>query len=163
MTQLLTNDAHTLFVVPCGESIKRNKKFRLYCCPGRYGRSNAKYIGFYDQKSVRVIGEVVRVVSCAVGVETQTVTVVNGLTRLSEDEEKRILGATVATRVEDQVNVSSGHDFYLCGGLEETDFRKVSPGGIQSRRYLDLKEILGAKMPNDLGDLALQLRQHSWK
>jgi len=47
--------------------------------------------------------------------------------------------------------------------MDETDFRKTSPGGIMGHRYFDLEKVLGGMVPRSVGELASLLRQHTWE
>lgn len=159
---LLPRDQYTLFVPPCGQSFEANERFRLYYCPATWSRRNAKYLGIYAQKTVRAIGQIVKSVVCAVDLDAGTVTAADGQAPLTTEEQERILGATKEARARDW-DLTSGHRFHLCDTLQSTDFRKTSPGGIRGHRYFDLDEILGGKLPQDLGALAAMLRQHQWE
>jgi hypothetical protein len=160
---LLPRDQYTLFVPPCGQSFEANERFRLYYCPATWSRRKAKYLGTYAQKTVRTIGQIVKRVVCAVDLGAGTVTAADGqATTLTPEEQERILGATKEARARDW-DLTTGHRFYLCDIFQATDFRKTSRGGIMGHRYFDLDEILGGKLPQDLGALAAMLRQHQWE
>jgi hypothetical protein len=52
--------------------------------------------------------------------------------------------------------------FFLCDEMEETDFAKTSQGVIWGKRYFDLENVLGTKVPYSISELALLLRKHTW-
>lgn len=132
----------------------------MYYCPATWSRRNAKYLGVYNEKRVRAIGQIAKVVPCEVDLHNRTVTVSPDATRaLTKDEEERVLGAAEKA----PWDLSTGQKFYLCDAMQETDFRKTSPGGIWGHRYFDLEEVLGGKIPNSLGELAERLRAHTWE
>ena len=84
-----------------------------------------------------------------------------GEEELTPDERARVLGAA-RDAVTHKWDITVGHKFYLFDQLEETDFRKTTPGGIWGHRYFDLEEVLGGKVPADLKSIAALLRQHPW-
>jgi hypothetical protein len=160
--KLLPTDEQTLFVPPCRLSFEANERFRLYYCPATRGGRNAKYIGIYAHKTIRAIGEIAKVVECAVNTNKGTVKLSEGQEALTPDEQKRILQATEEARVRDW-DLSVGHKFYLSDKLYETQFRKTSHGGIWGRIYLNLEEVLGGKVPTDTRALAESLKSRTWK
>jgi hypothetical protein len=160
---LLPKDKYTLFVPPCGQSFEENKEFRLYYCPATWTRRNAKYLGIYKDKRVQAIGQIAKVVACNVDVDALVATLLpDGAETVTADEQQRIIGAS-RKALERGWDLSLGHKFYLCDALEETDFRKTTRGGIMGHRYFDLREILGGKVPDNVGELAGRLRQCTWK
>jgi macrodomain Ter protein organizer (MatP/YcbG family) len=70
---LLPRDKYTLFVPPCRESFNANQKYRLYYCPTSRSLRNAKYLGIYKDRSVRLIGQIVKVVVCTVDTKSRAV------------------------------------------------------------------------------------------
>jgi hypothetical protein len=160
--ELLPFDKYLVFVPPCGVSFGDNLEFKLYYCPTTWTRRKTRYLGVYANKAVRAIGRVAKIVASDVNLEKKKVTVQDGVAHLTVDEEKRILGATKNAK-EHGWDVSTGHKFYLCDRLSETEFRKESPGGIQGHRYLDLREFLGPDIPDDEKQLASRLRECAWQ
>ncbi len=158
---LLPTDQYTLFVPPCGLSIEINRKLQLYYCPESWSRRNSRYLGLYAKRVVQAIGRIAKVVRCTVNLKTRSVNVVEGKEKLSLDERNRILEAALEGQKREW-NLTSGHKFYLCDSMEETDFRKPSSGGIWGHRYFDLKEVLGGKLPGDLKGIAAALRGREW-
>jgi hypothetical protein len=105
----------------------------------------------------------VKVVACNVNLGANTATVLSdGPETVTAEEEQRILGASRNAQNHGW-DLSVGHKFYLCDALEETAFRKTTSGGIQGHRYFDLEKVLGGEIPDSVGELAEQLRQHTWK
>jgi hypothetical protein len=160
---LLPRDDYTLFVPPCGQSFEDNEEFCLYYCPLPWNRRNARYLGVYKDKRVRSIGRITKVVACNVDLTAGRVTAVpNGTDTLTQDEERRIIAATQKGQSRGW-DLTSGYKFFLCDAMEETAFRKTSPGGIMGHRYFDLEAVLGGKIQLNLGELAERLRHHIWE
>jgi hypothetical protein len=159
MSGIAAEDA--LFVPPCGDSFEANCRFRLYYCPATRDHRESRFLGIYRDKAVRAVGEIVKVVPCAVDTRQRLVTVVDRSGVLTHEEAERILNATSEARSRNW-DLTSGHKFFLCDKLYETDFRKESRGGIQGHRRINLQEILG-DVPNNAGDLAKLLYAQTWK
>jgi hypothetical protein len=160
---LLPRDMYTLFVPPCGKSFFANQMYRLYYCPASRTRRKTKYLGIYKDKSVRLIGEIAKVVTCTVDIASHTVQVTDEhKDSLTPEEKIRILDATKEARIR-KWNLSADHQFFLCDALYDTDFSKNSNGGIFGHRYFDLEKVLKAKPPLDVKDLAKQLKGHTWE
>ena len=137
-------------------------KFSLYYCRATATRRKARYLGIYANKSVRAIGRIGNVVACDVDLKTSRITVQEKTRELQKDEQQRILGASLNAKTHGW-DLSHGIRFYLCDEMVETDFRKTSPGSMQSHRYFDLeREILHDKVPDNLTDLAKLLRDRPW-
>lgn len=163
---LLPEDKYLVFVPPCGQSFEDNYSLRLYYCPASWSRRKARYIGIYRDKSVRAIGEITKIVSCDANQEQQEVTLrewVKGSGELTQDEKQRILVACKNAPGRGW-DVSTGHKFYLCDELVETDFKKQSSGGIPGHRYLDLRDFLRTDFSHaTTTDLASALRHSKWQ
>ncbi len=160
---LLPRDNYTMFVPPCSQSFTDNMKYRLYYCPVEWNRRQSRYLGVYKDRAVRAVGVIDKVVACTVDVNNQVVIPLpESRDTLTDDEKKRIIGATVDATARDW-QIESGHKFYLCNELRETCFSKTSPGGIMGHRYFDLEKELGSKVPNTLEGLATELKQRKWE
>jgi hypothetical protein len=159
---LLPRDQYTLFVPPAGRSFRINEEFRLYWCPAAWNRRKAKYLGVYNERLVRAIGRIKKVVACDVDLAARKVTVLADGETPTPDEEERIIGAAQKAQQRGW-DITTGHKFYLCDQMQETAFRKTSPGGIWGHRYFDLETVLGGQIPNGLGELAGRLRGCTWE
>lgn len=163
-SKLLSTDQFTMFVPPCGRSYKENIRYKLYYCPSSWSRRKAKYLGIYSNKTVRAIGEITKIVSCNVSLETKQVEVleIDGAP-LTDDERTRILGAAECALSHSGWNLSTDEKFFLCDKMETTNFRKDSSGGIMGHRYFNLKKELQEALPDGLTDIASKLALKTWK
>jgi hypothetical protein len=160
-SDLLPKDKYLLFVPPCGVSFEDNLQFALYYCDVTWNRRKARYLGIYAERAVRAIGRIAKVVACDVDLSANKVAVKDGDITLTAGEEQRVLGATKNAQKHGW-DLSKGDKFYLCDELAETDFRKVSSGGIMGHRYFDLRQIVGPNVPNNATALATLLRGRVW-
>jgi len=150
-----------LFVPPCGLSHEANQSLRLYYCPESRAIRNARYLGIYKERVVKAVGRIAKVVRCTVDVGAKSVNVLGGGEKVTLDEQKRIVEAAVEARGR-KWDITSGHKFYLCDSMEETEFAKSSSHGIRGHRMLDLDTVLGGIVPWDLKGIADSLRKAHW-
>jgi hypothetical protein len=155
---LLPVDQWTLFVPPCGRSHEINVQDRLYFCPASWSRRKARYLGIYFDKAVRQIGTVTKVVEC----EIQNNHVTGESVQLTADERTRIIRATQSALNKEGWDISTGHQFFLCGDMIATLFQKSTPRGIQGHRYFDLRDYIADGVPANLSDLAERIRGSKW-
>lgn len=162
---LLPRDQFTVFVPPCGQSYEHNIRFQLYHCPAAWNRRKTAYLGIYNDRSVRAIGRIAKIVYCTIDLQARTVIplVEHGADTLTKDECDRLLGA--AESAEQQAwDITHDTKFYLMDSLELTDFKKSTPRGIQGHRYVDLETVFGEeRIPSTLPALAGALRTRSWQ
>ena len=59
-------------------------------------------------------------------------------------------------------SVGRDHTFFLLTNFTKTDFKKTSPGGIFRVRYFNLENELEI-VPNDITEIAEQLKTKTWK
>jgi hypothetical protein len=155
---LLPVDKWTLFVPPCGQSRDINFAKQLYFCPASWSRRKARYLGVYYDKAVRRIGTIVKVIEC----ELKDGKIVSEKP-LTDEERKRIAAATASAKDQNRWDIATGHQFFLCNEMCDTEFSKSSPGGIMGHRYFDLRDYFPTGIPTHLSDIAAQLRGQNWE
>lgn len=162
--RLLNTDETTIFIPPCGQSFSINERQKLYFCPSAWSRRNVRFLGIYKDKSVRYLGEILKIARYEVGAQPEFEahdTHGNPVDLTSEEAER--IRATIPEAGEKGWDISKGHKFYLCDELVETDFRKTTSGGIMGHRYIDLYGYFKpSSMPKMIDDLAEQLRHQTW-
>jgi hypothetical protein len=151
----------TLFVPPCGLSHEINQLLKLYYCPERRAIRNAGYLGIYKDRAVRAIGRIAKVVRCRVDIGSKSVIVLDANQKLTLDEQKRIVEAAIEAK-ERNWDITSGHKFYLCDSMEDTEFAKNSSYGIRGHRMFNLDSLLGGSVPKNLKGIADSLRKAHW-
>jgi len=157
---LLSTSDSELLVVGCSQSLADNLKLRLYYDPKRLHRS-AKFIGFYKDKAVQAIGNLVHVARVDRGV--------NGLNvieggPLTADQKDRINKAMNSAH-QYGWDITHGCYFFLAEQVEPTLFRKQTKYPMWNRRYFDLRKVLELdnrkKLPH-LETLAQELNGKVW-
>jgi hypothetical protein len=157
---LISKSDADFLVVGCSQSLQENIEFRLYYTPYRSHRP-AKYIGFYDNKAVRAIGVLEKVVHVE-RTESGLHAVEGGA--LTQEQQTRIDGSMDSASKRGW-DITHGHFFFLAGAVELTLFQKQTKYPLWSRRYFDLREVLAldasVKLP-ELSSLAQALRSRTW-
>lgn len=145
-------------IVPCGGSIELNKKYGVYFQPSDRGYTKHKYIGIYSQKIVQSIWKLDSVFDVNYDGVSLTKSLVQG--RQTEDYNSSIL--QIINDAEEILgwDVTTNHRFF-CGSPVETYFEKVSFGGIQGARFLNLNEIIGDF--SNVKDIAKKLNVKTWE
>jgi hypothetical protein len=162
MPEIITQNDAGFVVFNCSRSWPENHQFRLFYNNHPMGRA-AKYIGFYQNMAVRVIG----VLEKAVFVNrTKNGLHVIGGGALTPEEEKRINGSMDSAKRNRDWNVTCDQCFFLASSVEETLFKKEKYAFRGNRKYFDLREVSGlnatGKMP-ELSILASKLGNVEWK
>ena len=157
---LLPRDKFRMFTPPCGQSFDDNREYRLYYYPVYWNRRASQYLGIYKEKSVRLIGQIKKTVICNINIEQSKVETKD---EIDDEERERILAAARSAHDKRGWDITNDHRFFLCDEVVETDFRKVSPYGIQGHRYFDLGEELKLKELPSTAELGKLLKDRTWQ
>lgn len=156
-SDLISNEKYLLLFVPTGYSYDWNLKHKIYYCPTNWHRKKFKYFGLYHQKSVRTISEIETTIVANYDSKTKK------LTTQSKGHEKE-QEERLKTGLDELGKDHSGLKYYILPKTStyETDFRKISHGGIQGYRYKDLRDYLTLN-DDDLKLIAEKLKKVTWK
>ena len=155
----LLQEKDFMYVIPAGTSWNENLEFGLYFEPqGRWSKRAAKYIGLYRDKSVRYLCPISKIV------EGQFI---DGefsahSAQFSSEDKIRIEDAIKACSYYADLKLSPFR-FYLFDEIHETDFKKISKGGVYGNRKIYLEAVISnAKKLNDSA-IAEQLRSKTFE
>lgn len=157
-SNLISNEEYKLLLVPTGFSYDWNKKHKIYYCPTGWHSQNFKFFGLYNLKSVRTISEIETIIVADYDASTKNLIVHSeGHTDQQIDRLKNGLSELGENLF--------GLKYYVLPESEtyDTDFRKVSPGGIQGYRYKDLRDYLTITDFSDTKLIAEELKKVIWK
>jgi len=156
---LLTNAAQQLVVVPCGQSYEENINFRVYYEPSnRPNKAGNGYLGIYKDMSVRWIGTV----RTAIEYDARNPANTSPGNTSGRDIEKikEVIGAATYHSLQ----TAGPHRYYFFEQLFETDYRKISKGGMQNRRNFDLTERIGPDVEKmSVEQIAEKLKSETWE
>lgn len=157
-SNLISNEEFNLLFVPTGFSYNWNKKHKIYYCPSNWHSQNFKYFGLYNWKSVRTISEIETTIIADYDHINKKL-LVHSKGHSVEQINRLYLGLTElgATHIGLKYYLFQDNTFY------ETDFKKVSHGGIQGYRYKDLRDYLDIESFKDLKEISNKLREVTWR
>lgn len=157
-SNLISNEEFKLLFVPTGFSYNWNKKHKIYYCPTSWHSQKFKFFGLYNWKSVRTISEIETTIVADYDAHTSNLNIHSkGHTDKQIDRLKNGLS---------ELNENHfGLKYYILPEKKtyETDFRKISHGGIQGHRYKDLRDYLTIPDFNDIQLIADKLKEVTWK
>ncbi len=163
-----------MLINPCGQSLQSNHDSGIYHDQPYRSKVMSKYLGCYDNKAVRLVGEVYAVITA----ELQDKKLViheqfdlpwqNQRHDITKKDEQSIMSLIEASPYSDLGDRPSR--YYLTYGFEKTEYKKRSPGGIQGHRYFafdgkgDVLEALFEKSSGQpsLSEIAVALKEEEW-
>lgn len=157
-SNLVSDEEFKLLFAPTGFSYEWNRKHMIYYCPINWHSQKFKYFGLYNGKSVRTISEIETIVIADYNAETKAVTI-HSKGHTNEQIERLSKGLNELSENHEGLKyyIFPTNDFY------NTDFRKVSHGGIQGYRYKDLRDFLNMKDIRNTREIAEKLKEVTWK
>lgn len=157
-SNLISNEEYKLLFVPTGFSYNWNKKHKIYYCPTSWHSQKFRFFGLYNLKSVRSISEIETTIIADYDANTNQLTIHS---KGHTDEQIKRLKNGLYELAENQF----GLKYYILSDSKtyETDFRKITHGGIQGYRYKDLRDYLNLSDFNDMKQIADELRKVTWK
>jgi hypothetical protein len=155
---LFDQSKYLMRILPCGKSVEINKRHGVYFHPSDRGYTKHAFVGIYANKVVQCLWAL----DCVFDVELDGTilkkTLVEG--RDTTEYDKHLAAIINEAERECGYDIKSGNRFF-CGKPEETDYRKMSAGGIQGARFVNLRDELGQF--SDAADVAKKLRSKQWK
>jgi len=158
-TNLFDQSKYLMRILPCGVSREINIKYGIYIHPSDRGYTNHSYIGIYANKKVRSIWALDSVFDIQYDRKKLVKTLIQG--RDTDEYDQRIIGIIKDARTVCGYQVEKDHRFFCGKKPIDTDYRKVSSGGIQGARFINLKEVIGEF--TDIEDIAKKLNGKEWE
>lgn len=155
---LLPRGKYRMRAVPCGSSFHENIEFGVYYEPTSRSSRDHKYLGIYKNKAIRGIGRFSKFVEGTIRDGEFFPT--SGAP--SDDEAARIVSIAELARERHGWDLSKGHRFTVVDEFLDTEFKKVSKGGMRGTQYFDLGEILGSDELPPVDQIAERLRELTW-
>lgn len=157
-SNLISNEEFNLLFVPTGFSYDWNRKHKIYYCPVNWHSQNFKYFGLYNWKSVRTISEIETTIIADFILKSNQIIVYSN--KHTQEQINRLHKSLT-----DLGESQTGLKYYILPKEEfyETDFKKVSHGGIQGHRYKDLRDFLDKDEMEDTNQIAKKLKEKTWR
>lgn len=148
--QLIPREHQYMVAMLTGRSWRGNLEYGVYFEPDD---RNAKwlqsaFLGLYHDKMVSHVG---RITAAVIAVKNQMGSLdfddpeTGEINDAGRQAIQNIIGAAQIYYPEFE---SSRHRYYIVDSFSETDFRKITPGGLMGHRYFDLNEISGNPIPS---------------
>ncbi len=157
-TNLFDQSKYLLRIVPCGESIAINKQFGIYFHPSDRGYTKHSFVGIYADKAVQSVWEIDSVFDIEFDGLNLKKVLIQG--RNTDEYDSKIKAMVQAAKTVCGYDVRSGSRFF-CGSPKDTFYEKVSSGGIQGARFVNLRETIGQF--TDAADVAAKLQGRKWE
>ena len=161
-TGLLPKDNPRLLIVPCGDSIRDNFKFRMYYDPVTRKHTRATHLGVYNAKKVQGIAKIANIIEASYDDELDALNIISSENDVTLDQQQRIIDIIKASVQTLGWSIKNGHKFFCLDDLEKTSFRKNSKGGIMGKRYMYIDEITGLNKDNTTKEFAESLNSLTW-
>lgn len=172
--KLLPPSQNRMLINPCGQSLQSNRDSGIYHDQPYRSKVMSKYLGCYDDKAVRLVGEVYAVVIAEIDNEKLVIHEQFDLPwqkksqKITDADKQRILNLIQNSPYSDLG--SNPSRYYLTHGFQETEYRKTSKGGIQGHRYFALDGkggVLETLFENSseqpsLSDIVSALKKETW-
>lgn len=157
-SNLISNDEYKLLFAPTGFSYDWNKKHKIYYCPTHWHSQKFKFFGLYNWKSVRTISEIETTIIADYDADKDELTVHS---KGHTNQQINRLNTGLSELAENQF----GLKYYILPEVNtyDTDFRKISSGGIQGYRYKDLRDFLTLDNYNDVQLISEELKKVTWR
>lgn len=157
-SNLISNEEYNLLFVPTGFTYNWNKKHKIYYCPTNWHSQKFKYFGLYNWKSVRYISVVETIIVADYDPKNKKLEI-HSKGHTAEQENRLKVG------LEELEVALIGLKYYIfpIDEFYETNFKKISHGGIQGYRYKDLRDYIDIQEINDLKGISLRLKDVTWK
>jgi hypothetical protein len=161
---LLSNHETVMRAITSGGSFSDNMEYGIYYDPISRGYSPHNYIGLYNKKSVRAIGELSKVVQAQFNKETQEFESITSLSgsKPTEDEVNRIKEIMHAAMENNGWNIYKDHKFFIVEKFHPTNFPKTTKYPIQHSKFFDLSNVLSRDGLPDCDEIANLLTKKTW-
>ncbi len=159
---LLSRSEDRLMAVAAGTTFDENVSTRLYYTRAIPRFQSHGFVGLCTRRAIRAIGKVEKVIAADL-IDGRVV--VHGESAVATESQRARIKAAIEHAPEHGWDMQSGHAFIFVERFFETEFKKVSQGGLLGRRYLSLRAALGLDgsevMPSP-EQVAMRLREKTW-
>ena len=155
---LFDQSQYLMRIVPCSTSLSINKKYGIYFHPSDRGYTKHSFVGIYANKAVRCLWEIDSVFDIpSAGKNLRKVLVQGRDTNKYDTKLHQIIKDAWKVCGYD---IKKGHRFFCGKKVFDTDYRKISTGGIQGARFVNLSEVIGSFQNTQ--EIAEKLQSKEW-
>lgn len=162
---LLPRHEFMMRAITSSGSFTQNMKYNIYYDAKNRGYAAHQYLGLYNDKSVRAVGRLKKVVLANADMKKREFTKVESKQGepATEQEKEQILGIMDEAYVENGWNVFNDHQFFIVDEFIPTDFKKITKYPIQRTKFFDLGSELGLEELPSCVEIAELLKEKTWE
>ncbi len=159
---LIPNSDKWMRAIVAGTTLQDNLELNLYYDDANRGYSEHGYIGLYNQKSIKAIGKLKKIVQASyINNKFNCKTIIgeevtqNEIERIKKAMEKsKKYGYNIADRL---------HNYFIVEEFIKTDFKKGSKNPIQRSKLFNLAEMLNTENLPSTEEIAKILNNKTWE
>lgn len=156
-------DYKLLRAVTLGQTWEDNLELDLIYDLAERHYSSCRYVGIYNEKVIKAVGKVYKVIVAEVTNGKLVHRVQGGGELATKEELERIEKAIVLGDEHTYDLRNKKHRYYLVEKFYSTAFVKESSGGLRKAKFFDLEELLGTDNLPSTEEIAIQLSGKTWK
>lgn len=161
---LIDNARTKMRAVSVGDTLEQNLQYNLYYAPTTRGYQNHKYLGLYNKKAVRALGEVIAIADITYDVESEQLMIDNVVKgKLTAEQKSNVKNSILEAKDQFGYFIAKNHRFFFVEQFYETMYRKTSKHGLLSFRYFDLAENPNYTKDMSVVEVAELLRHDTWE
>lgn len=158
-SNLLPIDKYQIRCVPCGFTLDENLSMNIYYEKSDRGYRKHSFIGLYNQKCIKAIGRIKNIVECTI--EDNKLVEIDSLHSVLEEDKNRIIEMSFMAERNHGWDLSTGHRFFIVDQFHNCNFKKISKGGMNGRRYFDIRDY-GLTENSTIEAIVDRLSQNEW-
>lgn len=164
-TGLISNHECLMRSLLTSKTLKRNFKYNLYYAPRTRNYQLHKYMGLYDKKAIRGIGEISCIVDADFSTKTQELDIINTLQGHLTPQQKQDIIDVIQEVLEIEGKNLGAEDqrFFLVKQFIPCEFKKITKGAPLGTRYFDLTQFIENFTDEmTIEEISQQLNQATW-
>lgn len=166
---LIDDSDYKIRIRACGNTLLDNVKYKMYYDTAEHEHKGFKYLGLYNQRTVKYIGKILKIIKTNVvddkDVEKMTFECVenySGKNKNVTSEEIVLIKDMIKTSPYKDSLTAYSHKFFIMEDLKETNFLKGSKGGLFTYRMnIDIRKY-GLNKDDYLETIADALNNQEW-
>lgn len=159
---LIPNSEQWMRAIVAGTTLKDNLELNLYYDDTSRGYSEHGYIGLYNQKSIRAIGKLIKIVQAS-NINNEFYSNLIMGEKLVQSEIDRIKLAMEKSKKYGYNIGDRLHNYFIVEEFFETDFRKESKNPIQKSKFFNLSEMLKKEKLPTTKEISIFLNGKKWE
>jgi len=161
-SNLIRKDEYRMLTVACGYTLMDNFRNNIYYDPANRGYSYCSHLGIYHNKSVRGIGKIENVITANLRENNELQIISTSKGQVTEKQKNNIINMIHDAQKNIGWNIKINNKFFCVEEFIETDFKKVSKGGLFGKKYFNLNQYLKKDMFKNTSEISDLLNTSTW-